>query len=366
MIIRTVKDKRYFTASNEAFNDPTLSWGARGIMGYLLSKGDGWTVRNYDLYRKSPDGKARVDGYIKELREAGYMRRFPVSTGKGTIDWITEVYESKRLNPDFSSSDFSTDENSSSEISSVEKQGDLASTNSANTESNKKELSNGASPATAKLSFLSDLPEGERLLSLLVEYDSSKTETEWTESRFPNLVLQRKYQAAAAVLGPRLEEAIIAGLSKPGIPLSGLINYLCGYTPPVDLGNDDLYPVDQTEQAGGIDSLKASLARKHGLTPQLLRVERAGKNYRVSVLNPLSKNGRAARASIVEVESIEIDQAPPPEEIGPPPSDDWTEEAWQHWHERGRPARPRGMADSTFAGLMQREVETKKTYGNDG
>lgn len=104
--IRAIKDKNYFHASNEPFNDQALSWGARGLMGYILSKPDGWEVRNYDLYRKSSDGRRKVNGYLAELKVAGYLRRFkiykPSETGKGrgTIEWVTEIYERKDLNPD--------------------------------------------------------------------------------------------------------------------------------------------------------------------------------------------------------------------------------------------------------------------------
>jgi len=39
-IIRVKKDKGYFVASNKPFNNKNLSWEARGILGYLLSKPD--------------------------------------------------------------------------------------------------------------------------------------------------------------------------------------------------------------------------------------------------------------------------------------------------------------------------------------
>lgn len=142
-IIRVNKGKNYFYASNEPFNDNNLSWGARGIMGYLLSKPDGWEVRNYDLYRQAPDGKYRVDGYLKELKEQGYLRRYRVSNGKSGIEWVTEVYERKDMNPDYeppndddlSMSGFSTVENSTDKISEVEKTPHIVNTNSVKTKS---------------------------------------------------------------------------------------------------------------------------------------------------------------------------------------------------------------------------------------
>ena len=53
-IIRVRKDARYFTASNEPFIDKRMSWEARGLMGYLLTKPDNWTVRIDDLVKQGP------------------------------------------------------------------------------------------------------------------------------------------------------------------------------------------------------------------------------------------------------------------------------------------------------------------------
>lgn len=120
-IVRVKKESRYFVASNQPFNDPRLSFGARGLMGYLLSKPDNWQIRNYDLYRKSPDGRSKVQGYLAELKKFGYLTRFPISKGKSGINWVSEVYESPEDNPHLSSYRFSNDENSNDEFSSFEK-----------------------------------------------------------------------------------------------------------------------------------------------------------------------------------------------------------------------------------------------------
>ncbi len=100
-IIRVERHKKdYFTAQNEPFNDSRLSFGARGILAYLLSKPDDWELRNEDLYSQSPAGRSAVMGMLKELKECGYLRRYRVSDGK-KIEWVTEIYETKSLNPDF-------------------------------------------------------------------------------------------------------------------------------------------------------------------------------------------------------------------------------------------------------------------------
>ncbi|MCK5612121.1 hypothetical protein KAR91_60175, partial [Candidatus Pacearchaeota archaeon] len=89
-IVRTVKEQKYFVASNVLFNDKRLSWEARGIMAYLLSKPDGWQCHNYDLVNQSAAGKHVVQRVLKELKEFGYVHRYQESDG-AKIVWVTEV-----------------------------------------------------------------------------------------------------------------------------------------------------------------------------------------------------------------------------------------------------------------------------------
>ena len=129
-IIRVRKDARYFTASNEPFNDKSLSWEARGLMGYLLSKPDGWEVNMLDLENNGPAGEHKLRRMLAELRAAGYMNRVRVTLDHGKFDWITEVYESPSLNPKPASRRFSTSGSSTSG-----KLPDILSTEKASTES---------------------------------------------------------------------------------------------------------------------------------------------------------------------------------------------------------------------------------------
>lgn len=97
--IRVKKDARYFAASNEPFNDKRLSWEARGLMGYLLSKPDNWEVRKGDLEEQGPAKDHKIRRMLAELRKYGYMNRIRISNPDGTFTWITEVYESPSQNP---------------------------------------------------------------------------------------------------------------------------------------------------------------------------------------------------------------------------------------------------------------------------
>lgn len=132
-IIRVRKDARYFTASNEPFVDEKLSWEARGLMGYLLTKPDNWQVRTFDLTKKGPAKEHKVRRMLAELRKAGYMNRIRITLSGGKFDWVTEVYESPSQNPKIKTSGgFSTSGSSTSG-----KVPDIASTDSESTESTK-------------------------------------------------------------------------------------------------------------------------------------------------------------------------------------------------------------------------------------
>lgn len=97
--IRTRKDDNYFVANNAPFNDKRLSWEARGMMGYLLSKPNNWTVRLNDLVNQTEAGVYKVRAILKELEACGYINRQIVQNEKGLFEWETHVYESPAMNP---------------------------------------------------------------------------------------------------------------------------------------------------------------------------------------------------------------------------------------------------------------------------
>lgn len=98
-IYRRVKTERYVIVDNALFEDARLSWEARGVMGYLLSKPDNWQVRTYDLKLHGPAGAHKIGRILNELEQAGYLRRERVALPDGTFDWITAVYEAPSINP---------------------------------------------------------------------------------------------------------------------------------------------------------------------------------------------------------------------------------------------------------------------------
>lgn len=95
-IIRIQHDQKYFAVSNALFNDSQLSFEARGVMGYLLSKPNGWKARVSDLIAQSPAGRHVVQRILKELEKFGYLHREKVRKENGQFTWVSTVYESPR------------------------------------------------------------------------------------------------------------------------------------------------------------------------------------------------------------------------------------------------------------------------------
>jgi len=93
-IIKIKKRKNYTIISNDLINNESLTWEARGMLIYLLSKPEDWQVRVTDLTRQSPAGVKVVRRVIKELEEHGYISRvrFQDSVTKRFV-WETDVRE---------------------------------------------------------------------------------------------------------------------------------------------------------------------------------------------------------------------------------------------------------------------------------
>ena len=104
-VIRVVKRPNNFVMMDKGFlEDDRLSFKAKGILAYLLSKPDNWKVIVGNLVNFSTDGKASVYAGLKELKDAGYYEKTPIRNEQGNriIRWESVVYEvPKSLLSDF-------------------------------------------------------------------------------------------------------------------------------------------------------------------------------------------------------------------------------------------------------------------------
>jgi len=84
--LRTRKERNYTMIDNTFIRDTTLSWKAKGVMTYLLSLPDDWSVNFSEVLRHSTDGETALKSTIKELKEHGYLisKRLQSADGKFT------------------------------------------------------------------------------------------------------------------------------------------------------------------------------------------------------------------------------------------------------------------------------------------
>ncbi len=73
-IIRAPRRDRFVIIEQRAIEDERLSWAARGLLGYLLSKPDDWKVLVNDLRKRGDLGRDGIYRLLRELRDTGYMR----------------------------------------------------------------------------------------------------------------------------------------------------------------------------------------------------------------------------------------------------------------------------------------------------
>lgn len=94
-IFRTIKNAEnpFVMIDRRPIENPVLSWKAKGILAYLLSRPDNWVVRIGDLIKRSPDGAYAVRGAINELQKSGHLRRKEIREKGRFIRYELEVYE---------------------------------------------------------------------------------------------------------------------------------------------------------------------------------------------------------------------------------------------------------------------------------
>lgn len=98
-IIRVKKRPSNFVIIDKTFlEDDRLSYKAKGILAYLLSKPDNWKVIVSDLVKHSKDGFDSVYSGLKELKKYGYYEKNPIRDEKGIIiRWESIIYEVPKI-----------------------------------------------------------------------------------------------------------------------------------------------------------------------------------------------------------------------------------------------------------------------------
>ena len=105
-IIRVKRLPNNFVQMHKGFlEDASLSFKAKGILGYLLTKPDNWTVRISDLMNHAKDGRDSIYAGLKELQDRKYYHKVQARDAKGRLShWECFICEVPMSND----TDFST------------------------------------------------------------------------------------------------------------------------------------------------------------------------------------------------------------------------------------------------------------------
>lgn len=75
-----------------------MSWEARGLLLYILSKPDDWSIYLDELIKNSSSPPNRTKTAFRELIEAGYIYRTRCSMGYKKFKWF-KFASDKKMNP---------------------------------------------------------------------------------------------------------------------------------------------------------------------------------------------------------------------------------------------------------------------------
>lgn len=94
-VYRSSHKRNYTVIGNQLISKTDISWKAKGILIYLLSKPEDWVTRLDDIVKHSSDGRASVLSGLKELKQKGYLEKVRITDQKtGQVShWETIVHE---------------------------------------------------------------------------------------------------------------------------------------------------------------------------------------------------------------------------------------------------------------------------------
>ena len=94
--MRVEKTKNYSVISNEFIRRKDLSWKAKGILTYILTLPDDWVININEIMTHATEGEKAFRSGWKELKDAGYVNRYPVRDKESNkiTHWETVIRES--------------------------------------------------------------------------------------------------------------------------------------------------------------------------------------------------------------------------------------------------------------------------------
>lgn len=100
-IVKRNLPSNFSKVDNDIWTDMNLSGDGLRVLGYLLSRPDGWVIRESDIRKQfAQNGKELASNHfyrktIKNLQDAGYLRKVAIRNEAGQIiEWTTELSDS--------------------------------------------------------------------------------------------------------------------------------------------------------------------------------------------------------------------------------------------------------------------------------
>ncbi len=87
-IIRAARRHRYAQIEMNAIEDTRLSWAARGLLIYVLSRPDDWRVITKHLVKQGNLRRDGINSLLRELRKCGYVHRKTIRNKTGSFSGV--------------------------------------------------------------------------------------------------------------------------------------------------------------------------------------------------------------------------------------------------------------------------------------
>ena len=92
-----VHERDYVVMHNRVLEDESLSWEARGVLAYLLSRPDNWQPSVAHICKLGNMGRGKGQRIFNELKEAGYVKKSVPRGTKGQVaGQVLTCYETPR------------------------------------------------------------------------------------------------------------------------------------------------------------------------------------------------------------------------------------------------------------------------------
>ena len=112
--VKKNKENPFVQLYKKTLEDNRLTWKAKGVWAYLMSKPDNWIVRVEDLVnRSSNDKRDSIRTALRNLEENGYIIRTKARNEKGKYAGYDYVIfetapETEKPSPDYPKTDYPT------------------------------------------------------------------------------------------------------------------------------------------------------------------------------------------------------------------------------------------------------------------